>query len=41
MTRSGVLYFTHTIAILHGVLRPSDAIVQEMTETLSDGRTIR
>ena len=36
VTRSGVLYYTHTMAILHGVLRPGDAIVHEMTEILSE-----
>ncbi len=34
VTRSGVLYYTHTMAILHGVLRPADAIINEMTEIL-------
>ena len=41
MTRGGVMYYTHTVAIMHGVLLPSEAIVQEMTETLADGRAIR
>jgi adenylate cyclase len=36
VTRGGVLYYTHTMAILHGVLRPSDTILQEMTEILSE-----
>ncbi len=35
VTRSGVLYYTHTMAILHGVLRPDEAIMHEMTEILS------
>lgn len=36
VTRGGVLYYTHTMAILHGVLLPGDAIVHEMTEVLSE-----
>jgi adenylate cyclase len=35
VTRGGVLYYTHTMSILHGVLRPDDAILHEMTENLS------
>jgi adenylate cyclase len=35
VTRGGVLYYTHTMAMLNGVLRPDDAILQEMTEILS------
>jgi adenylate cyclase len=34
VTRSGVLYYTHTMAILHGVLRPTETIIREMTEIL-------
>jgi len=33
VTRSGVLYYSRTMAILHGVLRPTEAI-REMTDTL-------
>lgn len=36
VTRGGVLYYTHTMAILQGVLRPSESIVHEMTEILSE-----
>jgi adenylate cyclase len=36
VTRGGVLYYTHTMAMLQGVLRPSEAIVHEMTEILSE-----
>ena len=36
VTRGGVLYYAHTMAILHGVLLPGDAIVHEMTEILSE-----
>ena len=32
VTRGGVLYYTYTKSILHGVLRPGDAILHEMTE---------
>jgi adenylate cyclase len=35
VTRSGVLYYTHTMAILHGVLRPAETIIHEMTVILS------
>jgi len=35
VTRGGVLYYTYTKSILHGVLRPGDAILHEMTEILS------
>ena len=35
VTRGGVLYYTYTMSILHGVLRPGDAILHEMTEILS------
>jgi adenylate cyclase len=35
VTRSGVLYYTHTMAILHGVLQPSEAVLHEMTDILS------
>jgi adenylate cyclase len=34
VTRSGVLYYTHTMAFLHGVLRPSETIIREMTGIL-------
>jgi adenylate cyclase len=36
VTRSGVLYYSHTMAILNGVLRPDEAIVDEMSKILSD-----
>jgi adenylate cyclase len=36
VTRSGVLYFSHTMAILNGVLRANEAIVDEMSKILSD-----
>ena len=35
VTRGGVLYYTHTMSMLHGVLGPNDAILHEMTEILS------
>jgi adenylate cyclase len=35
VTRGGVLYYTHTMSVLHGVLRPDDAMLHEMTEILS------
>jgi adenylate cyclase len=35
VTRSGVLYYTHTMAILHGVLRPAETIIHDMTEILA------
>ncbi|MFZ1177156.1 MAG: cyclase, partial [Mycobacterium sp.] len=35
VTRGGVMYYTHTMAILHGVLRPDEATVHEMAEILS------
>jgi adenylate cyclase len=34
VTRSAALYYTHTMAILHGVLRPDKAITQEMRDIL-------
>jgi len=36
VSRSGVLYYTYTMAILHGVLRPSEAIIHEMTRILTE-----
>jgi adenylate cyclase len=35
VTRGGVLSYTRTLSILHGVRRPDDAILHEMTENLS------
>jgi adenylate cyclase len=35
VTRGGVLYYTYTMSILHGVLRPDEAILRDMTETLA------
>jgi adenylate cyclase len=36
VTRGGVMYYTHAMAIMHGVLLPSEEILQKMTEILSD-----
>ena len=36
VTRGGVMYYTHALAIMHGVLLPSEEILQEMTAILSD-----
>ena len=36
VTRGGVMYYTHAMAIMHGVLLPSEEILQEMTEILSE-----
>jgi adenylate cyclase len=36
VTRSGVLYYSHTMAILNGALRPGEAIVDELSKLLSD-----
>ena len=35
VTRGGVLYYSHTMSMLNGVLRPDDAVLHEMTETVS------
>jgi adenylate cyclase len=36
VTRSGVLYYSCTMAILHGVILPSEEILDEMADILSD-----
>ena len=41
VTRGGVLYYTHTMSMLHGVLGPNDAILHEMTEIPVECRTNR
>ena len=35
VTRGGVMYYTHAMAMMHGVLLPSEEILQEMVEILS------